>query len=135
MTKKHLINILTLVHKFVFTISPNCTSFNIWKDSVNSQKYCHKCKEDSASEQFSKVYTIKSLVMMETTIYNYHTSFFIPSIQKLAFHIPHVQIMVTYHCGDSRWNSFKRRESFQDAICHREYAEQVVATFAHQIQS
>ena len=37
--------------------------------------------------------TRKELVMMETTISNFHTSFYIPETQKLAFHIKHVQIL------------------------------------------
>ena len=43
-------------------------------------------------------------------MYNFHTSFYIPAIKKLAFQIPHVQIMGTNHCGDSRQTAFKRRE-------------------------
>ena len=72
---------------------------------------------------------------METNISIFHTSFYIPEIQKLAFHIPHVQILGTNHCGDSRQTTFKSRESFQDVLCCRDYADMVVASFAHQIQS
>ena len=71
---------------------------------------------------------------METDISNFHIIFYIPTIQKLAFHILHVQIMGTNHCGDSRRTVFKRLESFQDVLCHRDYAERVVASFSHQIQ-
>ena len=72
---------------------------------------------------------------MDTTIYNFHTYFYIPSIQKLVFHIPHVQILGKNHCGDSRQTAFKRRESFQGVLCRRDYAESVVASFAYKIQS
>ena len=73
--------------------------------------------------------------MTETTISNFHTSFYITEIQKLAFYIPHVQILGTNNCGDSHQNAFKRRKSFQDVLCLRDYAERVVASFSHQIQS
>ena len=73
--------------------------------------------------------TRKKLVMMGTTIYNFHTSFYMTAIQKLEFHIPHVQILGTNHCGDSRQTAFKHRESFQDVLCCRDYAERVVASF------
>ena len=73
--------------------------------------------------------------MMETTISNFHTSFYIPYIQKLAFHITHVQIMGTNHCGDYIQTVFKRRESFQDVLCCRDNAEHLIASFSHQIQS
>ena len=72
---------------------------------------------------------------METSISNFCTSFYIPDIQKLVFHIPRVQILGTNHYGDSRRNSFKRCKSFQDVLCRRDYAERVVASFSHQIQS
>ena len=72
---------------------------------------------------------------METTISNFHRSFSIPEIQKLAFHITHVKILGTNHCGDSLRTAFKRCKSFQDVLCRREYAERVVGSFDNQIQS
>ena len=73
--------------------------------------------------------------MMETTISDFHTSFYIPYIQKLAFNLPHVRILGTNHCGAMRRTAFKRRELFQDVLCRCDYAERVVARFAHQIKS
>ena len=64
------------------------------------------CKQDSASEQSTKIFTRKELVMMETKISNFHTSFYIPDIQKLVLHIPHVQILGTSHCGYSHQTTF-----------------------------
>ena len=46
-------------------------------------------------------------MIMETTILNFHTSFYIPEIQKLAFYIPHVQKMGTSNFGDSHQTEFK----------------------------
>ena len=71
---------------------------------------------------------------METTIYDFHTSFYITEIHKLVFHIPHAQIMGTNHCGESCLTAFKLRESFQDVLCRRDYAERLVASFPHQIK-
>ena len=70
---------------------------------------------------------------MDTTISNFHSSFYILEVQKLAFNIPHVQILGTNHCGDSRWTAFKLRESFQDVLCCHDYSEILVTSFAHQI--
>ena len=72
---------------------------------------------------------------METTISNFHKSFLIPEIQKLAFQIPHVQILGTNNCVESRQTAFKRRKSFQDILCRRDYAYRVVDIFSNQIQS
>ena len=73
--------------------------------------------------------------MMETTISDFHTRFYIPAIQKLAFHLPHVRILGTNHCGELRRTSFKRHELFQDVLCRHDHAERIVASFANQIQS
>ena len=73
--------------------------------------------------------------MMETAIYNFHTSFYITEIQKLAFHLPHVHIMGSNHCSVSCRTEFKRRKSFQTVLCRRDYSEMAVARFIHQIQS
>ena len=75
------------------------------------------------------------LVMMETTIYDFRTSFYIPTIHKLAFNLPHVRILGTNHCGSMRHTDFKQHELFQDVLCRRNYNERVVASFAHQIKS
>ena len=72
---------------------------------------------------------------METTIYDFHSSFYIPAIQILAFHLPHVRILGTNHCGEMRRTAFKRCELFQDVICRRDYDDRVVASFTNQIKS
>ena len=73
--------------------------------------------------------------MMETNISDFHTSFYIPAIQKLAFHLPHIRILGKNHCGELRRIAFKRRELFQDVLCRRDYSERLVASFANQIKS
>ena len=73
--------------------------------------------------------------MIDTTISDYNTSFYIPAIQKLAFHLPHVHILGTNHCGAMQLTAFKQLELFQVFICHHDYAERVVARFSHKIQS
>ena len=80
------------------------------------------------------IYTRKELVMMETTISNFHTSFYVTSIQKLEFRIPHVQILATNHCGYSCQSGFKRWKSVKAVLCGRGYAERLVASSAHKIQ-
>ena len=72
--------------------------------------------------------------MMETTISNFHTSFYIPEIQKLAFHITHVKILGKNHCSDFSQTEFKRHKQFQDVLFRRDYSERVVASFTHQMQ-
>ena len=70
--------------------------------------------------------------MIETTIYEFHTSFYVPAIQKLAFHLPYVRMLGTNHCGAMRHTSFKRHELFQEVSYRHDYAERVVAGFSNQ---
>ena len=73
--------------------------------------------------------------MIETTNYDFHTSFYIPAIQRLDFNLPHVIILGTHHCGTIRRTAFKHCVLFQDVMCCRDYSDRVVASFAHQIKS
>ena len=116
--------------KSISHLSSNCTLYKEWQASFNWKYLFCKCQQDTDSGQSTKIYTKKELVMMETTISNFHTSVYIPEIQKLAFHIPQVQILGTNHCGGFRRTAFKRRESFQYVLCRRDYAERVVASFS-----
>ena len=93
------------------------------------------CEQEYLPDKYTKIYTRKELVMTETTISDFHTSFYIPAIQKLTFHLPHVRILGTNHCGEMLHTAFKRRELFQYVLCRRDYAERVVDIFANQIQS
>ena len=93
------------------------------------------CKQESSPDKSTKIYTRKELVMMETTISDFHTSFYIPAIQKLAFHLPHVRILGANNCGEIRCTALKRRELFQYLLYRRDYAEMVVTSFANKIQS
>ena len=70
------------------------------------------CKQESSPDKSTKIYTRKELVMMETTIFDFHTSSYIPAIQKLAFHLAHVRILGKNHCGEMRRTAFKRRELY-----------------------
>ena len=72
--------------------------------------------------------------MMETKISYFHTSFYIPDIQNLAFQLPHMRILGTNHCGEMQRTAFKQCELFQDVLCRLDYAERVFARFANQIQ-
>ena len=73
--------------------------------------------------------------MIQRTISDFRISFYIPEIQNLAFHLPCICILGAHHCGNTHSEEFKHCEYFQDALCCCDYAEQVVASFAHQIQS
>ena len=74
------------------------------------------CKQESLTDKSTNIYTRKELVMMETTISDFRTNFYLPAIQKMAFHLPHMRILGTNHCGEIRRTAFKRHELFQDVL-------------------
>ena len=73
--------------------------------------------------------------MMETHIADFHTSFYIPEIQKSSVSPSTRMNSGDNHCGNTRRESFKRRSTKQYVSCCRNYYEIVVDSFAHQIQS
>ena len=63
----------------VYPIIARCVAHGILP--LNNKKFCRMCRQDYVSEQCTKQYTRKELVMMETIIYDFRTSFYISSIQ------------------------------------------------------
>ena len=70
---------------------------------------CYMCKQESSPDKSTKIYIRKELVMMETKVSYFRTSLYIPAIQKLAFHLPHLRILGKNHCGEMRRTSSKQR--------------------------
>ena len=72
--------------------------------------------------------------MMESSIVDFRHQLYIPSIQKLAFNLPHVRIIGTHHCDNTRQEAFKIIAAYQDVLCLHDYAEHLVARFSHKNQ-
>ena len=62
-------------------------------------KKWYMCKQESSSDESTKIYTRKELVMMDTTTSDLRTIFYILAIQMLAFHLPYLRILGTNHYG------------------------------------
>ena len=60
----------------------------------------------------TKFHTRKYLVVMETYISDFHISFYIPEIQKMASHLPHVCILGDIQFDNTCHEAFKRRAYF-----------------------
>ena len=58
----------------IYHIIALCTTHG--RIQLNDNKLSCMCKQDSSSEQSTKIYTRKEIVMMETTISKFHTSFY-----------------------------------------------------------
>ena len=69
---------------------------------------------------------------METSVFDFRTSFYILAIQNITLYFPHVCILGTHHCYQEE---FKHCASFQDLLRHCDHTERLIAISAHQIQS
>ena len=104
------------------------------RHSFNENKQFPLFEDSTDAIVNAKRYTIKHIVMMESSIVEFHQVFYIPAIQKLAFHLPHLCIIGTNHCGNTYQEAFDRRSEFQDVLCCSDYSERVVSIFSQQIQ-
>ena len=67
--------------------------------------------------------------MMETSIVDFHKRFYIPAMQKLLFHLSHVNIIVTRHCGNTLQEAFKFRADYLDVFCRLYFVEPCSSQF------
>ena len=95
---------------------------------LDEENFCCQCLFDPASVPPEKYIQEKILCSY------FHTSFYIPSIKKLSFNLPHLHILGIHNCGNTLSEVFKHRRAFQYIFCHCDYANIVVASFTHQIQ-
>ena len=90
--------------------------FSAWKTPTGRKENCLLCLHDPYSLQPTNLYTRKDIVIMEISISYFHTSFYIPEIQRLSFHLPHVRILGTHYCVNTRREAFKNPCGFQDVF-------------------
>ena len=119
--------------------------FNVYRNvsffNIHGRRQYHKgttCSFFSTvlrSDRTAKVYTWNKLLLLETSITKFHENYYISAIQKLAFHLPHVRILITHHCGKERREELKLRVNLHYSLIRRDYTKQVVSSFSHQIQS
>ena len=103
-TKKHDKTIPS-IRFHIYHIIARCNTQG--RNSLKDKKIFYMCEQESLPDKSTKIYTKKELVMIETTISDFRRSFYIPAIQNVAFHLPHVRILGTNHCGEMRRTAFK----------------------------
>ena len=89
----------------IYHIIGRCTTHG--RITFKDNKICYMCKQESLPDKSTKIYTREELVMIQTKISYFCTSFYIPAIPKFAFHLPHVRILGTNHCGEMQRKAFK----------------------------
>ena len=98
-------------------------------------KNCRFCLKYPYTVSTTKLYTRIEIVMMQRSINDFHTSFYIPAIKKLSFHLPNVRIIGTNNCGNTCHEAFKLCISNNYVLFHSDYDGRVVASVAQKIQS
>ena len=92
-----------------FNVYLNVSRFNIHCiRPYEERKCCSRCYIGLSFVTPGKLYTRKEIVLLETSISEYHNKHYFPEIQKLAFHFPHVSIIGTHCCGKEHHEAFKR---------------------------
>ena len=72
--------------------------------------------------------------MMDTSIADFFTSFYIPEIQKIAFHLPHMLILGTHYYSNTFREAFKCCRVFKNVLCSHDYSNRLVSSFSRPIQ-
>ena len=116
-------------------LSYDFTLYKTWQASINWQGKLSWVSTGYCLSTINKNIHYKRASYDQDNNFQFSYKFFIPEIQKLAFHVPHVQILGMNHCGDSIRTVFKHRKSFQYVLCCHGYSERLFAIFANQIQS
>jgi hypothetical protein len=98
-----------------------CTKHGLLTRGANNCEQCNNQTESMTNKKQGKISTRKQLTLLEQTIGVLIRDFYLPSIEKLAYHLPHVIILSKNHCGDMRQLIF---EKFVGSIkMHRDYAK------------
>ena len=66
-----------------------------------------------------KVTTQKSLVLKSCIILDFHSEYYIPEIENLTFHLPHVYILGENHCAGKLYGMLFIRHNKFDCKCTR----------------
>ena len=99
---------------------------------VNS-KECQQCNDDNLVGKPGKISTRKHLTKKETSIQEFHNQYYLPSLEKYAYHLPHVQVLGKHHCSKLRHDAFLDNPS--SLFTKRDYADRLQTAFSMEIQS
>ena len=116
----------------VYHLVARCTKHG--RIPLTDKKSCRECQHGTASGQSTKIYTRKELVMMETTISNFHQKHLFWQAITWRFILPMYKYWLQITVA-TLFEPFLKPKNFQYVLCHRDYAERVVSSFSNKIQS
>jgi hypothetical protein len=98
-------------------------------------KVCNACEELQENEKKGKLQTRKELTLLCRKIGIFHRDYYLPALEKFAYHTSHVTILSKQEeqCGSMRMNNFLGTPGCIKTI--RDYAERLLAKFNLEVQS
>ena len=105
----------TSLHFHIYHWIADCTVQG--QSQISEKKIRVLCLQYQYTVTPENIYTRKELVMRETSITKFHTSFYILTIKKLVFHRPQIIILGTNHCGNTSCEVFKHCRENKYVFC------------------
>ena len=101
----------------------------------DGRKLCMTCNNQADPSLKGRLHTKKEIVLLEETITSFHQNYYMPSIEKLAYHLAHVRILGSNHVGLTRKQALMRRGQKKDIKLVRDFAERLGSCFGKEFQS
>jgi hypothetical protein len=96
-------------------------------------KSCPSCDMIEKITAKGKIRTRKYLTLLTRPIGTFHKTFYIPMLEKYAYHYPHIRILSKTGCGAMRLDWFRRMLKCIKTI--HDYAERLKVSMNNEIQS
>ena len=129
--KKRRANIPNIVFRVYKTIY-KCSVHNFLPLGVQTCSVCDRITKSSKVKK-GTVNSRKELTKMNLPIDKFITDYYLPMLEKLCYHLPHVIILSKHHCGEMRRTAILCNN--HDLFTRRDYADRLVAAFELEIQS
>ena len=90
---------------------------------IEYDKTCSECNKLNSDVEKWKIYTNKVLAFIEETIYKFIKYYYIPEIEKIAFHLAHIQIIGKDKCGVTIKDAMKSHHPQKEIRVRKQYTE------------
>ena len=128
-----------LISFHVYEIKTSCSKHGLL---IKGAKTCPHCVNEPTPPpppkgkpppKKPKISDRKHLSRLTRPIGDFHRNFYLPALEKLAYHVPYIRILSNAYCGALRDHAFQ--QSPGSAKTKRDYAERLLAAFNLEIQA
>ena len=96
---------------------PNWTLYCAHRYTFNENKQYRLCETTTNLIVNKKLYARKNIVIMDTSILEFHQNVYIPAIQKLSLHLTYVHFLGTNYCRNSHQETSNSRAVYRNVLC------------------